>query len=251
MKKLRNLIPLIMLGLALNNSYSLDFATKKKLINKDCIGLERIVNFPEDYEDKRLIEKIRLIGDYNEKEKEDIEYVLRNYENYIGDISKFNLEIEKIEHKPLKEYIDINSKYSPIEQAGYSFNAITDLKDGKIKIIPKDLIDKTYEWETINNKIPKGEEGKIHNFVWILAHEIAHAISIKLGYMNYLKEGNCSEKENSFVSYFSKLMDEINERCIPLSFKDYAGRKKARGISFSKSLFWKSGAIFKKSRSIC
>jgi hypothetical protein len=131
-----------MLGLALNNSYSLDFVTKKKLINKDCIELERIVNFSEDYEDKKLIEKIRLIGDYNEKEKEDIEYVLRNYKNYIGDISKFNLEIEKIEHKPLKEYIDINSKYSPIEQAGYSFNAITDLKDGKIKIIPKDLIDK-------------------------------------------------------------------------------------------------------------
>jgi hypothetical protein len=85
--------------------------------------------------------------------------------NYIGDISRFNLEIEKVENKKDSEKVlDLKSEYSPLEQLNYSFNAITDLKNGKITIIPKRIIDKNYEWEKMNNKIPKGEEGKTHDF---------------------------------------------------------------------------------------
>ncbi len=38
------------------------------------------MSYQDYFKTKKLIEKIRLIGDYDEEEKEDIEYVLGKYE---------------------------------------------------------------------------------------------------------------------------------------------------------------------------
>jgi hypothetical protein len=245
MKKLRNLIALAMLGFALSNSTSLDFINKKNPQNLDYVrGLEKIVSYQDNFKTKKLIEKVKLIGNYDEEEKKDIEYVLDKYENYIGDISKFNLEIEKVENKKDSEKVlDLKSEYSPIEQLDYSFNALTDLKNGKIKILSKKIIDKTYEWEKMNNKIPKGEEGKIHDFKWILSHEIAHALSIKLGYINDLKNGY-SYKKDSFVSYFSDLMKEIKKYCAPLGYQNHKWEeKRPEGFPSQRAYFGNSGEL--------
>lgn len=135
--------------------------------------------------DKRFGVKIR--GSSLNKEdifsKEDLEGFMEVFgavERLIGDLKKFSLVVEKQNYIPGSSFTHRNT---PLE--GYNAAGRVDQRIGEshhIIMAPKKVLDAYDKWELKNNKRPKGEEGRAHDFKWIFPHEMMHAIAVKLGF---------------------------------------------------------------------
>ena len=200
---------------------------------------------------------VELKGEFTPEEKQDIKEVLRLYESTIGDLKNYNFALKKGEFEKGKYESDgkVDGYYTPL--SGYKNRAQTDINTGEIEITPMDVINRHYIWLKDKDKLPgegvmvtagdrtyiikpemdtwkyefiaEGEEGKIYDYKWTLAHELAHAISVKEGFMNNLlfinMEGISDSDMLNFVDTFIQLSDEIENNC-PDSLENYQNNKR-------------------------
>jgi len=130
---------------------------------------------------------VTLRDDFSREELVDIIDVLDTYQSHIGDLRRFNFSIGKEKVNFWTYLYDSNPnsiRYNAGPLRGYNRRGGTDIKSEKneISVVPKDKLDALKDWLAENGEIPEGEEDKPINFKWTLTHELAHALSYKLGF---------------------------------------------------------------------
>jgi len=171
---------------------------------------------------------VTLRDGFSSDELADIIHVLDSYESLIGDLKRYNFSIgkERINAFKLKTESDRSSRlYNPSPLRGYAQRGGTEIetKTGEISesnpisIVPKNVLDAESKWERDNGVIPEGEERKPHGFRWTLAHELAHALSYKLGFGHEFRVLFFQPKNPSqLYTEWRKLEDYIREEAKPL-----------------------------------
>jgi len=230
-----------------------------------CLGLSAICSSQADatvktqpqieQSQKSLLDKIQgynieLRNDFTQDELKDIIDVLDSYTNAIGPISKYNLSIGKYEkdNDPITIRAQSDPKsstYEPCQEfRGYYLRGNLDPVTLKISIAPKDAIDGKFRYEQKNGLIPKGEEGKKHDFTWVLTHEIAHNIMHQTGLNKRFKPDFIDEDDRWYKRWY-ELQLETSEKCRPLNIEDGNHENiRPQGYPSNYSYFANSGEQF-------
>ena len=191
-----------------------------------------------------------LRDEFSSDELADIANVLDSYKNLIGDLKKYNFSIgiESINDFLLKEESDSSSRfYNLSPRRGYVQRGGTEIKTASgeiselnpISIVPKNILDAESKWERNNVILPEGEEGKPHGFKWTLTHELAHALSYKLGFGHEFRVLFFEPKNPSqLYTEWKRLEDYIRKEGKPLeSVSGSWANKRPEGYPTHRSYF--------------
>ncbi len=172
-------------------------------------------------EDKIKSNNIELRGEFTSEELTDIKGVIDSYMAKVGDLNKYDVSIGKFERDNSPQTIIGQSEpsspsYEPCEEfRGYYVRGNLDPQTLEISIAPKEAIDAKFKYEQKNGLIPKGEEGKIHDFKWVLNHELGHLLLHKTGMQQRLEVG-FHNMDDAFYKSWYELQLETSEKCKPL-----------------------------------
>jgi hypothetical protein len=187
----------------------------KGLMPDELYGSEQKPELSQNKLIKSIEEKNVELGEgFTMPELQDIVKILDIYQQELGDLKKFNFKISRFKFN--KELFDSqndpnNYFYNESPFKGYFGRGQTDPTTHNILIAPGDVINETDEWERKNLKKPLGEEERIHDFKWVLAHELAHALSFKLGFGYEMMKMAFKTTKYNFSKEWFGLADKIDK----------------------------------------
>jgi hypothetical protein len=124
---------------------------------------------------------ISLRGPWTADERSDLAFVVAQYERRMGPMARWGFVVQVLEPDP-----DASCGPTDRPTCGFPFEARGITNPSKppheVVIVPKRNLDRFKQWRQKydRDQIVVGEERK-HGFKWTLAHELAHALSYKLG----------------------------------------------------------------------
>lgn len=198
-------------------------------------------------------EKLRKFGvefspDFTEQELGEANEVLEKMQKMFGDLRKFSLSFSKLPYNAASQRFKsagVVDTDNPLN--GYPTMGECDIKDLRhpVTIAPKAVLDKFADWEQKTGQKPKGEEAMFHGFRWVLVHEMAHAISYKIG-IGYELRLDLFAPKNQSQTYreWNTLSGEIRKNAKPLSRdanNDWVNER-PEGYPTQKSYFGGTGA---------
>jgi len=208
------------LCLGLLSAYS---AQAEKPRKYDIPSAQPAVESRDSLTERIKADNIELRADFSQDELRDISEVLELYKNKVGDIKRFKLSLDKFPYNSEQtkfQSMTNATSYEPCEEfRGYSIRGATDPESLDISISPKKAIDGKFRYEQEKGLIPTGEEGKNHNFQWVLVHEIAHNIMHQTGLNDRFRLDFTNENDALYKNW-QELQLETAEKCKPLEYKN-------------------------------
>jgi len=217
-----------------------------------------IINSQVSLLDKIKESNVELRSEFTHEELKDIVEVIDAYTNVISSISRYKISIGKYErdNDPMTVKAQSNptsQTYEPcLEFRGYHLRGNLDPNNLNISVAPKDAIDGKFRYEQEHKLIPRGEEGKKHDFKWVLIHEIGHYLLHKTGAQKRF-DPNFNNPEDGFFSQWGNLQLETSKKCTPLSYNEQSKWENIRpqGYPSHYSYFANSGEQFAELIAYC